>query len=505
MKKLGAKKESSKLTKPVLLQPVYNVPEEKVLLMTDIPIPKQAQGQNQQLTQQGPIDFSKLLTFKIESRYPKIHITSQEQIVPIMVTCKAEDTQEFIPRFGLDLVMVIDSSGSMFKEGKMRMVKETVKFLIGELDERDRISLIKFNDQSTILTPLTPMTPENKKEFTQMVTKQLRPKGQTDINGGLKDACEMLIRRSFVNNVSALFLLSDGVDTSDNDNNSFLRTLRYYFQEFKRKKMDVRINSFGYGEDHDEKLLSMISGFHKGSFYYIKNLELVDECFIECLGYLMSLFANSALIIVSFQKPGKFVKTFGNVWKGDAEKEKLTITLDGLAIGVQKNFLALISVFISSKTKKGSKLVEATLEFECQGKKYNLKAELVLEFILNGTLGQPCQSLEENLLRVQAAEAIKKAQGEFGNGKENIAKKTILDCKSLVKSNKIVSPEYQAKIDAILEENIFAKPKEAAQVNEVLSKQAYAPGYINVTEMNSVQKGIITKKKAKKLFETIDE
>lgn len=506
MKKLNSKKlASSKADKPALLQPVYTLPEEKRQFMADIPLPKIVKKDNESSSPQSQLDFAKLLTFKIESRYSKIQTQNQSQSIPIMVTCKTEDNQEFMPRFGLDLVMLIDASGSMFKDRKMRMVRETVKFLIGELDERDRLCLIKFSDTSTILTPLTPMTPENKEVFTDIVQKQLRPRGQTDINAGLKDAFEVLINRSCINDVSAVFLLSDGVDTSGSNQFGFLQTLRYYFQEFTLKKMDVRVNSFGYGEDHDEKLLSMISGFRKGNFYYIKKLELVDECFIECLGYLMSLFANSAQITITLPKTSKFGKTFGDAWKGDPEKSKLTIILDGLAIGTQKNFLALISTLVSTKTKKDSKLVQGTLEFEWQNKKYTFNAELVLDFISTSNLGKPNQLLEENLLRVQAAEAIKQSQYEFKNGKEELAKKKILECKNLVKSNKFVSQEYQAKIDAILDENIFAKPKEATQVNEVLNKQAYAPGYVNITEMNSVQKRIITKKKATKNIESHEE
>lgn len=63
-----------------------------------------------------------------------------------------------------------------------------------------------------------------------------------------------------------------------------------------KKGMDYKINSFGYGTDHDEKVLSMISSFRNGNFYYIKEIKQVGECFVDCLGYLMSYIAKSAEI-----------------------------------------------------------------------------------------------------------------------------------------------------------------------------------------------------------------
>ena len=39
---------------------------------------------------------------------------------------------------------------------------------------------------------------------------------------------------------------------------------------------NLTINSFGYGDDHDEASLTKISEAKKGSFYFIKDISLVD-------------------------------------------------------------------------------------------------------------------------------------------------------------------------------------------------------------------------------------
>ncbi len=60
--------------------------------------------------------------------------------------------------------MVIDVSGSMTGE-KIRLVKETLLFLVDELKAQDRLSLIIFNDQVKVLKKLTKMSYTNKKAF----------------------------------------------------------------------------------------------------------------------------------------------------------------------------------------------------------------------------------------------------------------------------------------------------------------------------------------------------
>jgi len=43
------------------------------------------------------------------------------------------------------------------------------------------------------------------------------------------------------------------------------------------KKLDTySLHTFGYGNDHDEKLMSNIALLKRGYFYYVENLNTVD-------------------------------------------------------------------------------------------------------------------------------------------------------------------------------------------------------------------------------------
>ena len=69
---------------------------------------------------------------------------------------KAKD-YELAKRAGIDLIVVIDVSGSM-RGTKIALVKDTLYFMISQLKEYDRLSFITFNEKVALETKLNPMT-----------------------------------------------------------------------------------------------------------------------------------------------------------------------------------------------------------------------------------------------------------------------------------------------------------------------------------------------------------
>lgn len=47
------------------------------------------------------------------------------------------------------------------------------------------------------------------------------------------------------------------------------------------------MHTFGYGNDHDAKLMSDIAELKRGYFYFVRDITTVDEAFINTLGGLM--------------------------------------------------------------------------------------------------------------------------------------------------------------------------------------------------------------------------
>ena len=67
-------------------------------------------------------------------------------------------------RPGLDLIISIDTSGSMSGE-KIKLVKETLSFLVNELKPIDRLALVEFNSKETVLAGFNSLNDDNKKKY----------------------------------------------------------------------------------------------------------------------------------------------------------------------------------------------------------------------------------------------------------------------------------------------------------------------------------------------------
>jgi hypothetical protein len=65
------------------------------------------------------------------------------------------------------------------------------------------------------------------------------------------------------------------------------------------KNLPCSISTFGYGSDHDAKLLTNLAEFANGSYYFIETNEQIAESFADCLGGLLSVVAQN--IVLSFQ------------------------------------------------------------------------------------------------------------------------------------------------------------------------------------------------------------
>ena len=114
------------------------------------------------------LDFEKMIRFHIQSRFHKIKKINSPQKIPLMLSLLSDEVEVDEDRAGLDLIIMIDVSGSMSGE-KIKLVKETLNFIVDQLTDFDRLGLTTFNSSSSLLSNLTPMTKENREEYKNII------------------------------------------------------------------------------------------------------------------------------------------------------------------------------------------------------------------------------------------------------------------------------------------------------------------------------------------------
>ena len=119
----------------------------------------------------------------------KSHSDKTGSLTPLVVTVSSEDKSEKIK--GVDLICIVDVSGSMSSYNRMNMVKESLKILVELMNNDDQLAIIKFADSASSVFSLTQMTKSNKDDVIKKING-LSASGGTNIYSGLRAGLELI-------------------------------------------------------------------------------------------------------------------------------------------------------------------------------------------------------------------------------------------------------------------------------------------------------------------------
>ena len=232
-------------------------------------------------------------------------------------------------------------SGSMSGQ-PLQYVKETMLQLLEVLTEKNRLAIVLFDDRANMLMNFKTLSATNILKMKEVIAS-IQTRGSTNITAGTHLGQELLGKRKSKNHVSSIFLLSDGAHNSGPISHTIL-----FENDTQRSKCDYTLSSFGYGDNHDAKLLQMMSESKGGNYYFVNDIKKVDLCFLDCLGMMTSALGQNMrgtvkLVPSEIFQEIRFNKTFGPYWvdKGEIEKE---FAFNAFYSGFKKNLLSLVEL-----------------------------------------------------------------------------------------------------------------------------------------------------------------
>ncbi|EMD92787.1 hypothetical protein COCC4DRAFT_197321 [Bipolaris maydis ATCC 48331] len=215
------------------------------------------------------------------------------------------------PRLGtsvhvpVDIVVVIPVSSSM--QGlKINLLRDTLRFLVNNLGERDRMGLVTFGSSGGGV-PIVGMTSKVWRDWSK-VLDSIRPVGQkslrADVVDGANVAMDLLMQRKSSNPLSSILLISDS-SVSDTESVDFVVS--------RAEAAKVSIHSFGLGLTHKPDTMIELSTRTKASYTYVKDWMMLRECAAGCLGSLQTTSHQNVKLKLRLPEgsPAKFVKISG--------------------------------------------------------------------------------------------------------------------------------------------------------------------------------------------------
>jgi len=117
----------------------------------------------------------------------------------------------------------------------------------------------------------------------------LHATGGTNLSEGLVEGIHVAVGSKSENKVSAVLLLTDGHASVHNPAGIIARA---------RGDKTCNVFCFGFGADHDAKLLQKIADEGNGLYYFIEKEADISSAFADCLGGLISVAAQKMILTI---------------------------------------------------------------------------------------------------------------------------------------------------------------------------------------------------------------
>lgn len=191
-------------------------------------------------------------------------------------------------RLPMDLVVVVDRSGSMQQDGRLDKVKVGLHTLVDNLHDDDRLALIAFDHT---VTHALPFGETLDRDLLHERIETLSPGGGTNLYAGLEAGFSMFRETLPNERQHRVIFLSDGHPTTG-------VTSRYEIIDLARAHImrGIGLTSIGVGNDFDIELMRGLAEYGAGNYYYLEDASAASEVFSEELDYFMSPLALDVTI-----------------------------------------------------------------------------------------------------------------------------------------------------------------------------------------------------------------
>ena len=196
-------------------------------------------------------------------------------------------------RQDLNLTLVVDVSGSMGDQGKLRMVQDALEILVDELDRFDTIGIVSYNTDADVV--LEPTSVSERGEILDAIAS-LESGGSTNAEAGLILGYEMADDSYQRDAVNRVMLLSDGVA---NVGNTGPGSILEQIGEQSRRGIDLVTVGVGIST-YNDVLLEQLADQGDGWYAYVDTVDEAERLFQEQLTTSLETVARDVKVQVEF-------------------------------------------------------------------------------------------------------------------------------------------------------------------------------------------------------------
>ena len=193
----------------------------------------------------------------------------------------------------LNIVLLLDNSGSMERADRVHIIHEALRVLAGQLQPQDKLSVVVFARTAHLWVDGVPGNQA------AQVTEQLSgltPEGGTNLEDAMNLAYQTSLRHYQANGVNRVVLLTDGAANLGNVEPEALKA-----KVEANRKQGIALDCFGIGwEGYNDDLLEVLSRNGDGRYAFLNSPEEVATEFAAKLAGALRVAASDVKVQVEF-------------------------------------------------------------------------------------------------------------------------------------------------------------------------------------------------------------
>jgi Ca-activated chloride channel homolog len=374
-----------------------------------------------------------------------LHIKGSGVHIDFQIVVAQKNEKDKAPRTPLTLAIVLDRSGSM-EGSKIVTAKSAALTLVDQLNERDQIALVVYDDRIDTIQALTKVTPAVKTEIRKQLGR-VKARGATALYEGWLTGCNAIAGDTLPEQkqgLSRCFLLTDGLA-----NQGLTDTEQIAMQASGiRANAGISTSTFGIGNDYNELLLGPMAVAGGGQFHHLRTADEIVNTFMGELNELFSVLVTQVHLEIKTDA-GVQTELISAYWNERAQPAFQSIAVGDL-LGEEVRHVVVHAVFPEQQEHKDGQEVQARLVWQENGEKHQSEWQgtwlsYADEDMCQRELPDPqvVQQVGEQKADQAKREALKRQQQNDQAG----AQQALQAAQSYIQSNVAYSPQLREEAD----------------------------------------------------------
>jgi Ca-activated chloride channel homolog len=266
----------------------------------------------------------------MDTRWGNAEVSPAQREAVLQIGFTTAEVNERTDLRPLNLVLVIDKSGSMADSDKMSRVKDGLRTMLGKLRSDDVVGIVGFDSGAQVLYPSSRLGSGDSLRY---AIDCLSPGGSTNIHSGLMLGYAEVKKHFRQGATNRVILLTDGIA-----NTGVVDPGRIAAESSEFNGQGIDLSTIGVGLDLNNDLLRTLARSGRGLYHFISDYKDINKVFVNEVQSLISSVATTVQVKIEYGPGLQLEKIYG--YAPRYANGSATVTMDDMNNGLTQVIMA---------------------------------------------------------------------------------------------------------------------------------------------------------------------